>query len=379
MRILINASTAKMGGAKTYILNLIEELSRVDQENEYFIYLPEIERGFLEKLSSNVHLIEIGYPSLLKLFWWQQLILPKIIKKEKIDILFSTANFATYFCPCCQLLLLRDPRYFSKFYLSRKNNLFESIILSFRRFLLLFLAKRADILMFPSRSFLAESLEYANFPREKLVVLHYGVNIEIFSRLRVKRKKGSINLLCSGIYSEHKNYGTLFKALILLKKFGIKNFTFVAPIDWQDPLTKKCSNYKNDVKLGFAPEIKNNLNFIGEISYNQMPELYQKADIFLWPSLTETFGHPLVEAMASGLPIVASDIPINREICKDAALYFNPLDAKDLANKIKLVIEDDRLRQDLAERSQGRARLFSWENYTKKLLEIFGKMLESDI
>jgi len=168
------------------------------------------------------------------------------------------------------------------------------------------------------------------------------------------------------MYTECKNFSTLFLTLNLLKKQNI-NFQLITPAVF----SKKTSTYKVDKELLDSFPIKNNIIFTGKIPYEKIDKLYKEADIFLWPTLTESFGHPLVEAMASGLPIIASDIPINREICDRAALYFKTLSPEDLANKIKLVIKNSGLRKNLIKESRERSKLFRWESHVKKLLSVF--------
>ncbi|HYE72551.1 MAG TPA: glycosyltransferase, partial [Blastocatellia bacterium] len=102
-----------------------------------------------------------------------------------------------------------------------------------------------------------------------------------------------------------------------------------------------------------------------------LPEIYRSSDIFVFPSYTESFGLPLVEAMASGLPIVASDVPVNRELCGDAAIYFSVFDAEDCARAIQLIAEDSGLRCRLREASLKRAKDFTWERHTADLVAVF--------
>jgi glycosyltransferase involved in cell wall biosynthesis len=102
-----------------------------------------------------------------------------------------------------------------------------------------------------------------------------------------------------------------------------------------------------------------------------MERLYLDSDIFIFPSLTESFGFPLAEAMSYGLPIVAADTPVNREICGEAAVYFSPLNPEDLARQVRRVAADAPLRQQLSVRGQEEARRkFRWDTHVRGILNI---------
>jgi glycosyltransferase involved in cell wall biosynthesis len=102
-----------------------------------------------------------------------------------------------------------------------------------------------------------------------------------------------------------------------------------------------------------------------------VPRLYRDSDLFVFPSIAESFGHPLVEAMASGLPILASDIPVCREICGEAAIYFDPFDEKSLAQAIVHLAEDTTLRKRLSEAGRRRAvSQFNWTDHVRRLVTL---------
>jgi glycosyltransferase involved in cell wall biosynthesis len=102
-----------------------------------------------------------------------------------------------------------------------------------------------------------------------------------------------------------------------------------------------------------------------------VPRLYRDSDLFVFPSIAESFGHPLVEAMASGLPILASDIPVCREICGEAAIYFDPFNAKSLAEAIVHLEKDITLRKRLGEAGRRRAESkFNWADHVDRLVHL---------
>ena len=85
----------------------------------------------------------------------------------------------------------------------------------------------------------------------------------------------------------------------------------------------------------------------GYVQYEQLRSLYEVSDLFVFPSFTESFGHSLVESMASGLPVVAADMPVNREVCEEGATYFSKFDPEACAKKIQFLLEDSSQRNEL--------------------------------
>jgi glycosyltransferase involved in cell wall biosynthesis len=112
----------------------------------------------------------------------------------------------------------------------------------------------------------------------------------------------------------------------------------------------------------------------GYIQHNQIWHVYRNADVFVFPSFTESFGHPLVEAMASGLPVVASDIAVNRELCQDAASYFDVFDPHDCATAVAKILDSQKLRAALSQCARTRAQMFSWRVYAERLLTLFKEL-----
>ena len=169
---------------------------------------------------------------------------------------------------------------------------------------------------------------------------------------------------------EHKDLGTLLRALPILNSGEGRRFilrTTANPDDGPDPRT---ALRKQDLELSRQPEIARQVEFLNRRDWQQAQELYQNADIFVSPSLVESFGYPLVEAMAHGLPVVAADTEVNREICGEAALYFRPRSPEDLARAVREAAADGLLRQRLI--ATGKERVdtrFRWSEHVARLIE----------
>ena len=109
---------------------------------------------------------------------------------------------------------------------------------------------------------------------------------------------------------------------------------------------------------------------LGAVPYQQLHLLYRRADLYVTPAYTETFAHPLVEAMASGLPVIASDLPVHREICGEAGAYFARFSAEELAETVASVAQSPEATRRMVELGMQRSREFSWKTHVERILEL---------
>jgi glycosyltransferase involved in cell wall biosynthesis len=369
MRVLLNAVAAKMGGAANYIRTLARELADEDQ-HEFLFLVPESQAAAIREIAPHIRVIasNIAEQSFLRRLWFDQVELPRILRRERIDVLFSTANFATLFCPCRQLLLVRNSLYFSSLYRSEilphkswKIRAGEAL----RRWLVCRSVMASDVVLTPSQAMLDE-LRTAVDVREASVN-HYGVDRQRFHPAsKTFAADGCVSLVFTSLYSEHKNLGTLFRALLEMQASGQR----CRLITTADPEWEEIDNPIRDSDRKLAQELKRRelIELTGVLTGGALDQLYARADIFVYPSVVESFGHPLLEAMAAGLPIVAADVQINRELCGDAALYFRPFDTSECADQIRLLVQDATARTALVRNAAVRIQNFSWSKHRNALL-----------
>ncbi|HEV2493914.1 MAG TPA: glycosyltransferase family 1 protein [Terriglobia bacterium] len=369
-----------MGGAVTYITNFLRNLPPPESGHQFLVILAAQTAATQPELPPNVKLLptSISYANGLKRLWWDQITLRRTLKEQQADVLFSTANFAMFRCPVPQVLLVRNALYFSPLYqqtLLPRDTLRMRIAYHLRRWLICRSAQRADRVMAPTQSMLDGLFRYVTLPRGKAFVNSHGVAYSFTSNghrpSAVATTERHLTLLYVSLYSEHKNLRTALRALPLLNSnHGSRRFELVTTAD---PAWKGASwtvTWKSDLELSRSPEIQPWVKFIGPLDRAQTERLYDEADILLFPSLVESFGMPMVEAMARGVPIVAADTPVNHEICAGAALYFSPLDPEDLARQVRRLASDGPLRQELGAVGVERARArFQWGDHVKRLVE----------
>jgi glycosyltransferase involved in cell wall biosynthesis len=116
---------------------------------------------------------------------------------------------------------------------------------------------------------------------------------------------------------------------------------------------------------------------LGAIPYHQLHHLYVRSDAYITPAYTETFAHPLVEAMANGVPVVASDLAVHREICGDAAAYFPRFSPEGLATTTTRVAQSPETMRRMTSGGLERSRQFSWKTHVEKILELCDMVIAS--
>ena len=185
-----------------------------------------------------------------------------------------------------------------------------------------------------------------------------------------------MRLLYVSLYLEHKNLTTLLKAIPLLHSQDPRRFRLTTTLDPNSEDAGWTMTGPTDRALAQQSDIRDSLEIVGVLGQAETQRLYSQADVFVFPSLTESFGFPMVEAMAHGLPIIAADTPVNREICEDAAVYFSPLDCQELAAQVRRVATDNSLRSKLSAAGPRRvAAGFRWPAHVGRVLDGFRHLL----
>jgi glycosyltransferase involved in cell wall biosynthesis len=386
MKVVIKAASVELGGALTYLGDFLCQAATIARDCEYVVLLPSETIPKLPALPKNVRLVGTrtkGINPVARL-WWEQVSLRKLLAEEKPDLVYATGNFGMFHCPVRQLLLVEGRLYFSKLYqrtMLPKHSFIWRLAYALRRWLICRSVQSADVVMTPTQAMLDELRDFVDVPPHKALVNPYGVAPPVSAAsqlpLRSRPPRSNAGNLCKllyvSLYSEHKNLSTLLKAIQLLNKDGAGKFLLQTTADpaWEGAAW--TVTHGEDIKLAQEPGISPWVRLLGPLPKEEMKRLYLDADVFVFPSLTESFGFPMAEAMSYGLPIVAADTPVNREICGEAALYFRPLDPEDLAEKVILLGRDQALREELGATGRCRAaRCFRWEDHVERLLRAFG-------
>ena len=369
MRVLVNALSARRGGILTYTRNLLSTM--VERGVDITIAAPE---EFLPGKTENVDTFNIVRFAPLQRFLWEQTAWRQVVKRHNPDILFSSANFGLLNSPIRQVLLLREGGLFDPFYLANMTavqGLGNAFNRYFRRRLMLMSARSADHIITPTKAMRDMLTLWQPAIQNKCTVNPYGTINDAFrpgENPRAWRSDGTLRLLYVSVYYPHKVPSLICQAVDLLNQRGIPaHATITMSVDEFEGTPGSSLDRKI---LTEADE--RGLATLGHHEYAKLPELYQNHDVFVFPSVSETFGHPMAEAMSSGLPVIASETPVNREICGDAALYFKPFMVSEFVDRIEKLDQDPTLREKLS--STGREKAvssYSWDDHIDRLVETF--------
>jgi len=314
----------------------------------------------------------VGHAGALRRFWWDQVTLRGHVNREQADVLVSLADFGQLRCRVPQLLTLQNSVHFSDLFrkqiLERKGWRFR-LAFWLRRWLVCRFARSADAVMTPSFSLLEMVREAVPLPDGKALVNPFGApGPGKDARTAHRDYSGPIHLLFPTYYADHKNFATALKALRLLRQRHGTRFRLVTTADPRWELARSTATWKGDLALLEELSRQGAVDTLGLLPHDRLLALYRECHVMCYPTLTESFGLPLLEAMQAGLPVVASDIAVNRELARDAAVYFDPLDAAQLAARVEEVADNAGLRAKLQERGQRYAREFSWARHTERLI-----------
>lgn len=372
MKIALSLLSGISYGGVTYFNNLIPALAKIDKLNEYHIFVYKNNK-LPERVNQDNFFFQVcpdGVHSVYMRFFWEQLILPMELKKRKIDIMFTAKNANIILAPCKTIISIRnmEPLCYKNYENHWILNVFSWLM---RKFTLISI-NNADRIIAVSQSVknYLENLRpgigdkvnviYNGNPVLKESFKNPGYNKTtpfILSASKFVAYANQLNLIegYAQLYEKNKDLPPLWLAGGILDKVYFEKI-------------KKIIAKKN---------LKNKIVFLGLIPHEHLIELYSQAHAFIYPSTLEACPQTLIEAMACGVPIASSNVPPMPEICETAAIYFDPYDKNDIAEKIDSILSDENLRDHLRKTALERSQFFDWEKTAADLVKVFGMVYQS--
>jgi glycosyltransferase involved in cell wall biosynthesis len=366
--------TPKIGGIGRYAINLTTALlsisAREYPDMEFVIFTaPQTDRAVLNSLPARFCERFARVKSTLVR---SSVLLPVGVATEGIDVFhgLDQAGIPFFFKKAKHVITLHDAiALVLPWTFPLKQRLVFSIALSQ-------VNRQADVVFVPSESAKEDIARYLGISRERIVVVPYGCE-ERFrpeeepgrsEAVRRKYKLPDRYVLFVSILQPRKNVKALVRAFAILRAERPDldaKLVIAGGKGWEYE-----GLFANVESLGLRAQVR----FTGFVDDEDLPDLYRGARLFVYPSLYEGFGLPILEAMASGVPVIASNVSSMPEVVGDAGLLVDPNDAEALAASMASVLDDAKLAEELRRRGLARARTFSWEAVALKTLEVYAAL-----
>jgi glycosyltransferase involved in cell wall biosynthesis len=392
--VLLNGSASTAGGGITYLRNVLPRLGKFDDVSRFFALVPAESLSEYAVFANDRLVIEaagVG-SSLPGRLWWEQTGLRRYIKSRKIDVLVSLGNFALFASPVPQILFSRNDLYFSEHFPSdlKARGLYSSLISHRLKSRLARISiKHADINVTPTKAFADRIRSCDGLNEYRFEALHFGFDPDVFTAndeplsdtllAKLNLSEKCYRLLYVSHYNYFRNFETLIRALPIIKREMKEKAAKEVQLVLTAVIKRGAVSGGYDATL--AADLIDRLNLrrdiamLGYVPYDKLHKLYRLCDLFVCPSYSDSFCHPLLEAMASGLPVVTANLDVHREVCGDAALYFDFHDEEALAAQCIKALTDEHLFAALRAGGRERHRHFSWDEHVRALAALVERAL----
>ncbi|MEP7259216.1 MAG: glycosyltransferase family 1 protein [Flavitalea sp.] len=354
-------------GMEVAAMELIRRLQDLDTVNEYILFAKQDkDREGVRETTNFTH----QFVSSLTYADWEQIALPLALKKTKPDLLHCTANTAPVYCPVPLVLTLHDIIFLEK--LNFKGSSYQNLGNLYRRMVVPKAIQKATVIITVSAYEKQVIMEKCGVSEHKIRVIHNGVDerfhsgypMEALNDFRRQRKLPEAFILFLGNTAPKKNTPNMIRAYADYCSQD-KN---ALPLVITDYDRRRVQKILEDIN---RKELIVNCIFPGYIPASQMPLLYNCADLFVYPSLRESFGLPVLEAMACGTPVVCSNTSAIPEVAGQAALMADPLSTAGIADAMFRMCNDSDLRNQYIRKGEKRKNLFSWRLAAEQVLDIY--------
>jgi glycosyltransferase involved in cell wall biosynthesis len=402
MRIGINALSITpdlTGGGTTYIFELTKHLSHIDHCNDYvlFVRADSIHHFYVSKnndfqYGENFRLVRIPILPLFSVafrVFFELLVMPLLTWKCKLDILLCPGDAVPLWLPCISVMVIQNLLYF------HSDEVYPLVHIRKRRFhtrvkiwyysrITSRSALKADRIITVSESAKKEIVEFLKIDPSRISVVYHGVGTQFKSdsdkRNLVRRASTNYSLqsdyfLYVGAVAPYKNVETLIAAFSLLKDRR-------SILDRRRGLSLVIAGADHWGYASYVQKIAGKLGvldqmiFLGYVPYDELPSLYQKAKVSILLSLCESFGMPILEAMACGCPVVCSNTSSLPEIAGDAAVLVDPKNPMNVADAIEMLLNDEEFRHRMIDRGRSRVVKFSWTQAAHQTLSVIKQAAE---
>lgn len=355
-------------GAQGFYINLMRELSHVGKEHTFFLFVSKANQHLFGPYEmGNVQKVVFPHSNERKKLrvLTEHFRFAPIIKRHGIEVL--NTGVAPLLCPCKLVVTMKTMHVYTN-----PHQLPLSTVL-YRRMIYHWTVRRADVIISNSQSFTADLRRYLKVPDSKIRLVYEALDHTLFSpigdkssldsELSTLRIRRPFILFVSSLWP-YKNAETLIDAFAIFVKRHPEYMLAIVGYAREESYLRKLA--ERTQKHGVAESVV----FTGGLSHEKLARLYQTASVFVYPSLYETFGLTILEAMACGCPVITSNVSAMPEIADDAAIFFDPRRSDELCDKIEKVVTDKTLHHELISKGLRRAAEFTWEKTAQRTLDV---------
>lgn len=366
----LNENPQSPSNAARFIRNLVIALSERAPEHEYVLYVsPDGKPLFDDVVAQCVsrRVMRYSNEARLRRIAMEQGVVPARLVEDEIDVLHCI----------CGVLPLRTRVASVLNICTMHHKLFPRQIgyarSAFRSVMFDLSVRNVSLVVANSHSNMADILRYLPIGEDRIVLIPEALDTmylqpadpdesaRTLAELGVQRPY----ILFASALFRYKNLETLLDAFALLRKTGATDHQLVAAGHGHPRYVRTLT--ERAAALGIAGDVR----FVGHQPAAPLRSLYAEADVFVYPSLYETFGHPPLQAMGQDTAVIASDTSSIPEVLGDAALLFPPRDAGALHDALRSLLDDDTLRKEMVDKGHARARLYSWDRTASGILAAY--------
>lgn len=363
-------------GMDIVAIELIKHLQKIDVDNQYFLFVKDGDDDEWYTPSRNFHLVRTKKAAY---HIWEQFILPREVIRYKIDILHCTSNTAPLWLTTPLVLTLHDIIYLENFrFVSFQSTMYQLIGNFYRRWVVPSILKSSKRIITVSNS--EKDIILKRYPKlsSKLFVVYNSMSDNFseidkskYSEIKQRYKLPEEYIFTLGNTNPKKNLPNVLKAYIIYHKNADKPLPLILADEPPSDVFKMLS-------VHIPSEVEKDIRFIGYVKNLDIPILYAFSRMFIYASIRESFGIPILEGMAAGVPVITSNVSCMPEIAHDAASFVDPHNPSEIAAEICKILDDRNYVDDLIEKGYARIKHFSWNISADKVLEIY-KVLYSEI
>ena len=359
----------KKHGMDIVALELIKNLQLIDKINDYVIFVKPDSDNNCIPIAPNFKIVELTGGSFP---FWEQIALPRAAEKEGCDILQCTSNTSPIFCNVPIITIIHDIIYLETISLFKKSGTWYQKFGNMYRRLVVPTVARLSKRVITVSNFEKDLIKSYMHLGDNLVAIYNGVG-EHFTKItdkvqlnnaKEKYKLPDNFLIFIGNTDPKKNTCNVLKAYAEFITQSNTKCKLVI-IDYDE---KKLIQILNDI--GY-PEVRKEIINTGYVPNNDLPAIINQCKLFLYPSLRESFGIPILEAMACGVPVITSNTSSMPEIAGDAAAIVDPTKPNEIRDAIIMILNDDNYRNLLIKRGMEQAKKFSWKVMAQNYFELY--------